>query len=267
MTATGTSGRHIEVNGVSLYVEEHGDGVPVVLIHGGTQNLRMWNAAVPLLATHFRVITFDTRSHGLSTNPSDELSYRLITDDTAALVEALDLDRPFVGGYSDGGVVAVEFGVHYPHLTRGLIVGGAMTDYQSGAAQANLRRIFHADQQGNIDFNELERENPAYVARLRDRHTADAEQWRRVSRQALTMWLEYPGFNEEQVTRITTQAIVIHADHDKESPLEDALNLYRWLPNAELAVLPGCNHLRPQLEPAIFVAVLTDFIERHKDDT
>lgn len=258
-------GRHIDVNGVSLYVEEHGAGVPLVLVHGGTASSRMWDATVPLLAARYRVIVFDDRGHGLSSNPSGELSYRLIADDTAALIEALDLERPFVGGWSDGGQVALELGIHYPHLARGLIVGGAYTDFQSDAAQAMVLDGFEVGPDGIIDFAAMEREGAGLVGWVRPIHTQDETHWQRILQQTLTMWLDYPGLTQEQLAAVQTPSIVIHADRDN-IPLAEALKIFEWLPKSELAVLPGSSHIRLIWEPATFVAMLIDFIERHRGD-
>jgi pimeloyl-ACP methyl ester carboxylesterase len=87
------SARNITVNGVSLYVEEHGAGRPVVLVHGGTISSAWWAPLIERLAPRYRVIVFDSRGHGRSTNPTGELSYELIADDTAALIAELGLER------------------------------------------------------------------------------------------------------------------------------------------------------------------------------
>src|SRR5215203_4495501 len=71
-------GQQIEVNGVSLFVEEQGQGDPVVLVHAGLLSSGSWAGVVPLLAESYRVITFDNRGHGRSTNPSSALSYEQI---------------------------------------------------------------------------------------------------------------------------------------------------------------------------------------------
>ena len=103
-------GRSIEVNGVTLHVEEHGSGTPVILIHGGLSSGRRWDAVWPHLMGDCRVIVPDSRGHGRSTNPSGKLLYPQLADDVAALIEALGLVRPIVGGHSDGGQVALELG-------------------------------------------------------------------------------------------------------------------------------------------------------------
>ncbi len=80
---------------------------------------------VPHLVYGFRLITPDSRGHGRSTNPASELFYPLIADDVAALIAALELARPVVGGWSDGVQVALELGARHPGVAGSLIVGAA----------------------------------------------------------------------------------------------------------------------------------------------
>lgn len=240
-------------------------GVPIVLVHAGFMSSMLWQRVVPLLAPHARVITFDDRGHGHSTNPSRDLSYQLLTEDTAALIQALGLERPFVGGWSDGGQVAVEFGMRYPEMARGLIVGGAYTDFQSAEAQAAARSSFHLDAHGRMDADAFARDAGEFIGWLEAMHPTSPDHWQQIAQQTVTMYLDYSGLTEAQVSQVTTPAIVIHADRDQFVPLEAALQLFRWLPNADLAMLPGSDHFRPMQEPATLVAVLLDFVLRHQD--
>ena len=130
-SSSSASGRFIDVNGAALYYEEQGEGDPLILIHGGLGSSARWQAVLPHLDDGFRVITPDSRGHGRSTNPAGELSFPLIADDVAALIAALGLERPVVGGWSDGGQVALELGVRHPGVGGGLIVGAAYPDFDS----------------------------------------------------------------------------------------------------------------------------------------
>ena len=125
-----------DANGATLYYEEHGAGEPLVLIHGGLASGAMWEPLLPDLVDGFRVITPDSRGYGRSTNPCGTLSYAQLADDVAALINALELDRPVVGGYSDGGQVALELGERHPGAAGALIVGAA---YPSTSPPASAR--------------------------------------------------------------------------------------------------------------------------------
>src|SRR5262245_12073144 len=99
-------GPYIHVNGMEMYYEECGSGPNLILLHGGTGTLHMWNAQLPYFARHFHVIAPDSRGHGKTNNPEGELSYRRMAEDVAVLIQTLGLNKPFVCGYSDGGQIA-----------------------------------------------------------------------------------------------------------------------------------------------------------------
>ena len=118
-------GHYVSANGLRIYYEDHGQGEPLILVHGGTVSSQLWQAQIPTFAQHFRVLAPDSRGHGRTVNPSDTLSYRVLADDLAAFVHALGLPKPLVYGYSDGGQIALELGMRYPDLARVLVVGAA----------------------------------------------------------------------------------------------------------------------------------------------
>jgi pimeloyl-ACP methyl ester carboxylesterase len=95
-------GRFIDANGITLYVEDHGDGVPVLLIHGWPDSARLWRHQVPVLtAAGFRVITPDMRGFGRSERPDDVAAYRLrtVVADVSALLDQLGIDQAHVVGH------------------------------------------------------------------------------------------------------------------------------------------------------------------------
>src|SRR5436305_758867 len=104
----------LPINGASIHFGDDGVGRAVVLLHGGLSSRADWVPVVTELARVHRVITPDSRGHGRSSNPAGSLSYAAIADDIATLIETLGLDSPVVGGWSDGGQIALEFAVRRP---------------------------------------------------------------------------------------------------------------------------------------------------------
>ena len=178
----------IEANGAALYYEEHGDGAPLILIHGGLSSGSQWEPVVPELADGFRVITPDSRGHGRSTNPAGELSYALIADDIAALIAALGLQRPVVGGWSDGGQVTLELGARHPGVAGALIVGAAYPDFEAGLREAH-RALLGADETGVPDPAHLDAQLGEFAEEIKALHPGGAEQWRALVHQTAPMWL------------------------------------------------------------------------------
>jgi pimeloyl-ACP methyl ester carboxylesterase len=104
------------------YRDWGGEGAPIVLLHGLSSSLRIWDWVAPILVNRFRVVAVDQRGHGLSTKPADGYSFDEVTGDLAAFVKLLGLQGPVIVGHSWGGNVAAQFGVNYPGLTRGLVL-------------------------------------------------------------------------------------------------------------------------------------------------
>jgi pimeloyl-ACP methyl ester carboxylesterase len=77
---------YIEVNGLRIYYDVHGEGEPLLLVHGGTATSLSWASHLPAFTEHFRVFTPDSRGHGRTDNPTGELGYRVMADDVAVLV-------------------------------------------------------------------------------------------------------------------------------------------------------------------------------------
>src|SRR5207248_11441464 len=120
----------------------------------------------------YRVIIPDSRGHGRTANRTGQMGFRLLADDMVALVQALDLQKPLIYGYSDGGQVALEIGMHYPELPQALVVGGAHLELTEGSRQW-VRSILGDEHSPNVDTEEFERENPGFAEMLQRIHGPD----------------------------------------------------------------------------------------------
>jgi 3-oxoadipate enol-lactonase len=102
--------------------EVHGSGAPVVLIHGWTQNMSIWDEQVPVLARKYRVIRFDVRGYGRSTGHADQTAQ---ASDLAALLDSLAIPSAALVGLSMGADIALNFAVNYPNRVTALVLYGA----------------------------------------------------------------------------------------------------------------------------------------------
>ena len=119
-------GHYADVNGLRMYYEDRGKGVPLILVHGGLLTGRLgWGDLRERFTQHFRVIVPDCRGCGRTDNPQNIMDYRVMADDVVALAKALELVNPFIGGWSDGGQVVLEIGIRYPDFAKALVVGAA----------------------------------------------------------------------------------------------------------------------------------------------
>ncbi len=118
-------GQIIEANGISLYVEEHGEGVPVLMLHGWPDSARLWRHQVPVLAGRgYRVISPDLRGFGRSEQPAEVRSYSLrnVVGDITGLLDALGVPAAHVVGHDWGGAVAWLTAIMRPDRVRTLTV-------------------------------------------------------------------------------------------------------------------------------------------------
>lgn len=113
---------YADVNGISLYYEEHGAGRPLVLLHGGLAAASMYQPILPMLAKDRRVIGVDLQAHGHTADVDRPLRYETMADDVAALTGHLGLAQADVMGYSLGAGAALRLAIQHPHLVRRLVV-------------------------------------------------------------------------------------------------------------------------------------------------
>ena len=117
-------GEYANLNGLHMYYETHGEGRPMVLLHGGLYSGEMFGPVTPALAGHRKVIVPDLQGHGRTADIDRPIDIQLMADDIAALIRHLGLEQVDLVGYSLGGGVALFTASKYPELVRKLVVAG-----------------------------------------------------------------------------------------------------------------------------------------------
>jgi len=110
------------VNGVRMYYETHGEGAPVVLLHGSFMTItNNWAEMIKLLSPHRKVIAVEMQGHGRTADTKRDFSYENLADDIAAMLDYLNVKDADLIGYSMGGGVAMAMAVRHPDKTRKVI--------------------------------------------------------------------------------------------------------------------------------------------------
>lgn len=254
-------GAYADAGGLQVWYTDHGQGPPLILVHGGLATGEMWDERmVADLAREHRVLVPDSRAHGRTGNPAGTLGYDQMADDVAAFAAALGLERPLVVGYSDGAQVALELGLRHPGLARAMVIGGVVT--RPGAAYLRMVSELGFPRRGAVDVEEVQRAMGAFFDTIRTahHHARGDDGLRAYLTQISELWHSVPDYTDEQLASIATPSLVIAGDRDHPS-LDDALRLYRLLPHGELAVVPNADH--GAAEKPLFWELVKDFLSRH----
>jgi pimeloyl-ACP methyl ester carboxylesterase len=256
-------GKFIKANGLTIYYEDYGSGEPLVLLHGGLGSSTSMRPLVPALAKYFRVITPDTRGHGKTDNPSGKFSYRLLAEDLAEFMQRLGIHQPFICGWSDGGQTALELGMQYPNLAKGLVVGAAWFKF-SESYQKSLR-FLGVEAPERVSYEQTEKAVPQLVELLRSIHEPGPDYWKELLKQISVMWWTPLAYKAADFERIIIPTLILVGDRDAMIPVEEAVEMYRLIPHAELAIAANANHGFPSADPDTFTALIVGFLLRHNE--
>jgi pimeloyl-ACP methyl ester carboxylesterase len=113
---------NVDVDGLSMYYEEHGDGPWLVLILGLAGDVEEFGELIGSLAGHHRVLAFDNRGGGRTGKPDSPYTIGMMAEDTAGLMRAVGIERADVLGISLGGRIAMELAVRHPHRVHRLVL-------------------------------------------------------------------------------------------------------------------------------------------------
>ena len=133
----------LEARGLRFrYLDWGGEGEPLVLLHGLASSARIWDFVAPALASRFRVVAIDQRGHGLSDSPDSDYTFEEVGSDLAALLRALEFERPALVGHSWGASVGLYHAAGHPENVQALVlVDGGMTDIAASLSWEAAARL------------------------------------------------------------------------------------------------------------------------------
>lgn len=114
----------IKVNNIELYYEKYGTGKPIILIHGNQESHEIFDKLIEKLKNNYEIYAIDSRCHGKSDNPK-EISYNLMSNDIIQFIKKLNIEKPILYGFSDGGIIGLLVAIKETELLSNLIISGA----------------------------------------------------------------------------------------------------------------------------------------------
>lgn len=257
-----------EVNGTRLYYEMTGQGHPLVLIHGGLMDSRMWERQFSLFAEDYQVIRYDLRGYARSEAPKGKFSH---VEDLFCLLKFLRIGRTYVLGLSLGGMIAIDFTLEHPDIVDALLpVASAVNGYpykdEEGFA-SRFEAIFKAAEEEGLDQAvALTMELPFFVPAVCDGDTVlkmrtmvkeNFETWSK--HQELYMWPSPPAM--QRLSAIEAPTLVIVGDHDVTDIVGVADTLAGQIAGARRVMIHGAGHHVNMEQPEQFHCAVTDLLK------
>lgn len=256
-----------EVNGTRLYYEVAGTGHPLILLHAGIADRRLWDDQFAVFARHYRTIRYDLRGFGQSPMPSGPYSMR---DDLRGLMDHLDVARAHIVGVSIGGGIAVDFALDYPDRVTALVLvaSGLSGTTPSKELQGYIAAIDAAEEREGIPAAvELElrlwvdgpRRSVGAVGatvrgRVREMDTAVFAS----PQPSTSQRLQPPA--TERLKEIHAPTLVIYGDGDIGDVVATAARLTNGIDGARQVVFPGAAHMVSMEEATAFNSAVLDFL-------
>jgi pimeloyl-ACP methyl ester carboxylesterase len=242
-------GEYVDAGGVRTYYEVHGDGDPVLLLHGGFEGADSWGAQTPELSRHYRLVIPERRGHVHTPDVDGPITYENMAADTIAFMETVETGPAHLIGWSDGALVGLLVAMQRPALVRKLVLIG---QYVNKDGEVPWFGQMAAD---------LTVENcPPFLRDGYDRFSPDGSaHFPVVFEKMVELWRREPNIPLADLGRIQAPTLVLVGDTDVTT-LEHAAAMYEALPDAQLAVVPGATHVAPIEKPELVNQLLLDFL-------
>ena len=248
------------VNGLNMYYEIHGEGTPLVLIHGGGSTIQTsFSKILPLLSQHYKVIAVELQAHGHTNDRESAESFEQDADDVAGLLEHLKINKAHFLGFSNGGNTAMQIAIRHPGLINKLIVissfykrDGMIPGFFEGMQKATIENMPGLLKTYYLQINNDKKGLQTMFDKDRAR------------------MLGFNDWNDEQLHSIQAPTFLIIGEHDVVTP-EHAVKMSKLIPNSQLMILPGthgsfigevCAAEEGSKMPELTVAIIEEFLNK-----
>lgn len=254
---------YVSINELNMYYEIHGEGQPLVLLHGAFSGIgTSFGRILPGLAQKRQVIAFELQGHGRTVDIDRPLTVEGMADDVAAALPQLGIEQADILGYSTGGFVALHFAVRHREMLRKLVL--ISVSYTLSGIHPGLME----------GLGEMKPEM-MYGSPWHEEYTRIAprpEDFNRLFEKKTKMDRQLKDFSEDEIRGIQAPALVMIGDSDLIRP-EHAVEMFRLfgggvfgdtqagLPDSQLAILPGTSHVSIADRAAWLVSMINEFLD------
>ncbi|MBL9074155.1 alpha/beta hydrolase [Tabrizicola sp.] len=261
LSDTAPVGNRVEVNGMQMYYEVSGEGDPLVVLHGAYMNIPSMGAIIPKLAETHKVYALEFQGHGRTTDLDRPITYPGLADDVAVFMEAVNLPKADVFGYSMGATAGLQLAIRHPEKVDQLIA--ASVAYDADGWQPAFRDF--------IPMMTVEMFTDMPFAEDYKTLAADPEGFPALVEKLIALEKE-PMAWEAEVKALKTPVLIITGDADVAT-LEHSVAMFRLLggggmgdmgaplPASRLAVLPATSHTAVIGQVDLLAALIEGFLK------
>src|SRR6188768_2544876 len=248
------------VNGLKMYYEIHGEGAPLVLIHGGGSTIQTsFSKILPLLAQQYKVIAVELQAHGHTSDRDSVESFEQDANDVVGLLEYLKINKAHFLGFSNGGNTAMQIAIRHSSLVNKLVIissfykrEGMMAGFFEGMQQASLENM------------------PALLKTYYLQINNDQEGLQTMFNKDKERMLHFKDWKDEDLAAIKNPSLIISGDKDVVTA-EHTVKMSQIIPNAQLLILPGthgsfigevCSIEEGSKMPETTVTIITEFLDK-----
>lgn len=250
------------VNGLKLYYEIHGQGQPLLLLHGSFMTISLnWGQIIPELAKTHQVIAIEMQGHGHTADIDRPFSFPAIANDAAALLDYLKIESAEVIGYSLGATIALQLAVDHPKLVKKLVFisSAYKTEGWTKATRdqiASLKPEFLANTPLKTEY---------------DKFAPDAKHWNAFITKMLVFENQHFDVGIDKIRQLKMPVLIINGDNDGVE-FEHTAELYRAFgggvmadvmaaPKSQYAILPGKSHVTLMMDTPALTSIIVPFLK------
>ena len=242
--------------GTRVYWEEFGkaDGPPVVVLPGGLCTIAVMGGQIQRLATEsYRVIAIDSRGNGKSSNTASVLTYEMMSDDVVGVMDALNIPRTDVVGWSDGGNLGLDLARRYPARIHKVVAFGANhSPPPDGVDPVQVKAFKDATADSAMLWP---------LRYMYQKSSPTPEKWPVLFEQERTLVFSQPQWSLDQLATIRAPVLLINGEHDLIL-LPYATEMKNAIPRARLEIIPGGTHEVPLADPDVVNPIMLSFLKQ-----
>ena len=222
-------GKYADVNGLKMYYEIHGNGFPIVLIHGGGSTIQStFGQILPILSEKHQVIAVEMQAHGRTKDIDRPLSFAQDADDISVLLKNLGIPKADIFGFSNGASTTLQMAIRHPEQVNKIIVASTFSK-KSGAPS------WFWEMMSKPTFEQMPKQLKEAYLKV---NPGDSSGLMKMYHRDVARMQSFTEIKDEALQNIPAPALIICGDKDVVTP-EHAVEMSKLIPHAQLAIFPG----------------------------